>query len=261
MVKTCLTVALGLAALAGFAADEIDPRLLETFEARTFRDPAGAELRYRLAKPPDYDPAKRYPLVMILHGAAGSGEDNARQFNGGNRVPAATLTEPTNGARFPCFVFAPQCPRGEGWTAVAAAPRSASRLAFAAVWSLRRELAIDPDRIYLVGLSMGGSGAWDFAARHPDLLAAVVPICGSGDPARAGALKRLPIWCFHGEKDPLVPVNRAREMIAALRRAGGNPRYSEYPGVGHDSYVKAFADPEFLPWLFAQRRGQPPPRE
>jgi predicted peptidase len=144
---------------------------------------------------------------------------------------------------------------------VAGNDRGAGRLALAALWALRREYNIDPDRIYLVGLSMGGSGAWDFAVRNPTLFAAVVPICGAGNPERAAVLTRLPIWCFHGEKDPLVSVNHAREMIAAIKKAGGSPRYSEYPEVGHNSYVNAFADPELLKWLFAQRRGQAPLRE
>ena len=260
-MKALSGAALWLIALTGFAADEIDPQLLQTFAGRVFRDPSGVELRYRLAVPPGYDSTKRYPLVVILHGAAGLGDDNARQFNGGNRVPAATLTSVTNQAQYPCFVFAPQCPRGDGWTAGSTNARNAGNLTLAALWALRREFNIDPDRIYLVGLSMGGSGAWEMAARHPTLFAAVVPICGAGDPSRTGTLARLPIWCFHGEKDPLVSVNYAREMIAAIKKAGGSPRYSEYPGVGHNSYVNAFADPEFLKWLFAQRRGQAPLRE
>lgn len=260
-MKILLAALLGTLASGAFGADEIEPHLLAVFEARTNRDVSSGLLRYRLLRPSGYDPAKRYPLVMILHGAAGSGEDNARQFNGGNQVPAAAFSAPTNRTRFPCFVFAPQCPRDEAWAALPGQTVGAGHRALTTLFALRREFSIDPDRIYLVGLSMGGHGAWDLASRYPHLFAAVVPICGVGDPSRAALMKNLPIWCFHGEADPLVPVNHAREMIAALKRAGGHPRYSEYPGVGHNSYVKAFADPEFLPWLFAQRRGQPPPAE
>jgi predicted peptidase len=125
--------------------------------------------------------------------------------------------------------------------------------------TLPREFPLDPQRIYLVGVSMGGNGVWDVAARFPDRFAAVVPICGSGDPRKAERLTRLPIWCFHGAEDPLIPVSYARSMIAAIREAGGRPRYTEYPKVGHDSYRWAFQESELLPWLFQQRNsGQAP---
>lgn len=250
-----------LAACPVSAADEIDPRLLEVFEARLFKDASGAVLRYRLLRPPGYTTTNKYPLVLILHGAAGLGDDNARQFNGGNQVPPASLSAPANQARFPCFVFVPQCPRGQSWSAFGGQPSEPARLALVTLFALRREFSLDPDRFYLIGLSMGGSGAWDMASRYPHLFAAAVPICGAGDPTGAASLIRLPIWCFHGEKDPLVPVNHAREMIAAIKKAGGNPRYSEFPGVGHDSYRNAFADPEFLPWLFAQKRDRAPAKD
>jgi predicted peptidase len=86
------------------------------------------------------------------------------------------------------------------------------------------------------------------------MFAAAVPICSSGNPSNAGLLVRLPIWCFHGDADPLVPVQNARDMIAAIKKAGGNPKYTEYPGVGHNSYVNAFKEPELVPWIFAQKR-------
>ena len=101
---------------------------------------------------------------------------------------------------------------------------------------------------------MGGGGVWDLIGRRPDLFAAAVPICGAGDSSIAPRLIHLPIWCFHGDADKLVDVQYARTMIAALKKAGGHPRYTEYPGVGHDSYVKAFAEPELSDWLFNQKR-------
>ncbi len=103
---------------------------------------------------------------------------------------------------------------------------------------------------------MGGHGVWDVISRQPDLFAAAVPICSAGDTRKAPLLIHLPIWCFHGDADPLVPVQHAREMIAAIKRAGGSPKYTEYPGVGHNSYVNAFKEPELLPWLFSQKRSQ-----
>ena len=119
--------------------------------------------------------------------------------------------------------------------------------------TLKRE-PIDPARIYLTGLSMGGYGSWDLAARMPDRFAAVIPICGGGDGATAAKIKDLPIWCFHGDADTAVRVERSRTMIEALRAAGGAPKYSELAGVGHDSWTPAYRDPDVLAWLFAQKK-------
>ena len=113
---------------------------------------------------------------------------------------------------------------------------------------------IDPGRIYLTGLSMGGYGAWELAARIPERFAAVAPICGGGDEAQAAKLVGLPIWCFHGADDKVVPVERSRSMVAAIKAAGGEPKFSELPGVGHDSWTPAYRDGALLGWLFQQRR-------
>jgi dienelactone hydrolase len=119
--------------------------------------------------------------------------------------------------------------------------------------TLQRE-PIDPARISLTGLSMGGYGSWDLAARMPERFAAVLPICGGGDEATAAKIKDLPIWCFHGDADTAVRVERSRTMIEALRAAGGAPKYSELAGVGHDSWTPAYRDPDVLAWLFAQKK-------
>jgi predicted peptidase len=117
---------------------------------------------------------------------------------------------------------------------------------------------IDPDRVYLTGLSMGGYGTWDLAERMPKRFAAAVPICGGGDDTKANRLVGLPLWAWHGDADPAVPVERSRQMIAAIKTAGGNAKFTELPGVGHDSWTKAYTDPEgAIPWLFEQRRSTP----
>jgi predicted peptidase len=239
----------------GADAQPIDPALLKRFEARTFTDPSGAVLKYRLFKPAAYSASgTNYPLVLFLHGAAGLGDDNQHQFNGGNEVPPLALSGDDAQARFPSFIMAPQCPRGESWSGYGKEPAAMIRLTFGAIESLQKEFHLDSSRLYLVGISMGGNGAWDVAVRFPDKFAAVVPICGAGDTDTAKKLIKLPIWCFHGANDPLISVSYARRMIAALRKAGGSPRYTEYPGVGHDSYRNAFREPELLPWLFGQKR-------
>jgi lysophospholipase L1-like esterase len=116
---------------------------------------------------------------------------------------------------------------------------------------------VDTDRLYVTGISMGGYGTWDLITRFPDRFAAAVPICGGGDPAKAAAIAKVPVWAIHGEADPLVKVEQTRRMIAAIKAAGGQPLYSEYPTVGHDSWTPGYQEPELLPWMFAQRRGQP----
>jgi predicted peptidase len=119
---------------------------------------------------------------------------------------------------------------------------------------LCEEFSIDKGRWYIMGLSMGGFGAWDAIARCPELFAAAAPMCSGGDEQLASRLVNLPIWCFHGAKDPIVKVENSRRMIEAIRRAGGNPKYTEYPDAGHDCWTPASREPDLLPWLFAQRR-------
>jgi predicted peptidase len=115
---------------------------------------------------------------------------------------------------------------------------------------------VDPDRIYVMSLSMGGFGTWDFAQRYPDFIAAAAPICGGADDSTAAKIKHIPIWAFHGSDDTAVWPERSRSMVAALKKEKGNVRYSEYEKVGHDSWTRAFAEPELLSWMFAQKRGK-----
>ena len=119
---------------------------------------------------------------------------------------------------------------------------------------LLAEYRIDPKRVYLTGLSMGGYGTWSCIAEHPQRFAAAVPICGGGDPDRAEAIGDLPVWAFHGEEDYVVPVSRSREMVKAIQAAGGNARLTSYPGVGHDSFTRTYANPELFRWLLQQAR-------
>jgi predicted peptidase len=165
--------------------------------------------------------------------------------------------------KYPCFLVAPQCPTGQVWHGLeggfgshkqAAKPAGPGRLVLELIGAMRKEYSIDPQRIYLTGLSMGGYGTWDLLARRPKLFAAGVPVCGGGDEGTAEKVADVPIWAFHGDKDNAVPVGRSRTMVEALKKAGGHPKYTEYAGVGHNSWDKAYADPELLKWLFAQKR-------
>src|SRR5207237_1176997 len=126
--------------------------------------------------------------------------------------------------------------------------------ALKAVDALQKEFPIDERRIYITGLSMGGYGTWDALAKRPELFAAAAPICGGGDTSSISKFKDVPIWAFHGADDKTVPVEETRQMIAALKAAGAQPKYTEYAGVGHNSWSQTYADPAFYEWLFAQRK-------
>ena len=122
------------------------------------------------------------------------------------------------------------------------------------VRQLQKDYRIDSDRLYVTGLSMGGFGTFELTTRYPDVFAAAAPICGGGDPTKAKTLSALPVWVFHGDADRVVPVGFSRSMVKAIETAGGKPKYTEYPGVGHDCWTATYADPAFHDWLFAQTR-------
>lgn len=239
----------------GWAADEHRDR----FEARQYVDADGARLLYRLLRPQNYAPQVRYPLVLFLHGAGERGDDNVRQLvHGMNQFASDQIM-----AEHPCFVMAPQCPAGQKWVDMdwsaprgdmPAEPAPAMRLACATLDALQKEFSIDPARVYVTGLSMGGYGTWDAIARYPDRFAAAVPICGGGDPAQAQKMARTPVWAFHGGKDGVVKPQRSREMVEAIKAAGGTVKYTEYPDAGHNAWTATYENPEFFTWLFAQRK-------
>ena len=218
------------------------------------------EFRYRLLKPRSVESGSRYPVVLFLHGAGERGDDNLKQL----KYLPAWMADPSLRQKHPCFLIAPQCRMDERWVDISWAdkksmPQSPSPstdlvAAVAALDAVIGTEAVDPDRVYLTGLSMGGYGTWDLATRMPERFAAILPICGGGDEQTAAKIAKLPIWCFHGDADDVVPVVRSRSMIEAVRTAGGNPKYSEFQRVGHDSWTPAYRDPAVLDWLFAQRR-------
>jgi predicted peptidase len=231
----------------------------DRYQARTFAPAAGGELHYRLLMPKDYDPNKAYPLVLFFHGAGERGSDNKIQLvHGMNEIAADEIME-----KYPAFVVAPQCPEGKQWVDVPWTadshtmpkdPAEPLRQSLELVAALQKVLSIDKSRIYVTGLSMGGFGAWDAIQRRPELFAAAVPVCGGGDAVLAEKIKDIPVWAFHGADDDTVKPLRSRDMIAALKKAGGSPRYTEYEKVGHNSWEKAYADPKMYEWLFAQKK-------
>jgi predicted peptidase len=246
----------GVWLMAGITrADDKDWKSM--LEKHTFEYKDGKPIPYRLLKPDNIDPKKKYPLVLFLHGAGERGNDNEKQLVHG----VAEFAKAENRKKYPCFLVAPQCPTGQGWSDFLAKPgKTAKKQAepgaavFDLICGLTYSLPIDCDRVYITGLSMGGYGTWDLITRNPGFFAAAVPICGGGDPTQAEKIAKMPIWVFHGGKDPVVKPERSREMVEAIKKAGGEPKYTEYPDVGHNSWVKAYQDADMMKWLFEQKR-------
>ncbi len=224
------------------AADPAESAAAPAQQAKTFEAQITitARMEYLLSLPAGYDTSKEksWPLVLFLHGAGESGNDLAKV-----KIHGPPKIAETNGP-FPFILVSPQCP-GRGWN-----PDVLNAL----LDSILAQYRVDKDRVYLTGLSMGGYGTWLLAAAHPDKFAAIAPICGGGNAADAKKLARLPIWVFHGAKDPTVPLQRSQEMVDALKAAGGHPKFTVYPDAGHDSWTATYENPEFYKWLLEQKR-------
>jgi predicted peptidase len=251
--------------LALFAAGNTHAQAFDLYEKKWLAQGPDT-LPYRLLLPEGYEASKKYPLVLFLHGAGERGRDNEAQLTHGGRL----FLNDTVRKSFPAIVVFPQCPPNSFWSNVQFRMDSAGKRSFAfqeggaptramamvenLLEEVQRQYKIKSDQMYVMGLSMGGMGTFELVRRHPDLFAAAIPICGGGHPATANTLKSTKWWVFHGVKDDVVPPALSEAMVAALKTQNAPVKFTVYPEAGHDSWDNAFAEPELLPWLFAQRR-------
>tara|TARA_R110002096_G_scaffold24760_5_gene77920 strand:+ start:5959 stop:6729 length:771 start_codon:yes stop_codon:yes gene_type:complete len=233
---------------------------LGEYAAKTWESPNGGTFNYRTRIPSKLDQAEQYPVLVFLHGAGGRGDNNIGQLADAGAITA--FEKRSLGSELPAFVFAGQVPKGELWVDVKwttlehrmPAISNSMRMMFESLDAFLEEHSanIDRNRIYVMGLSMGGYGTWDAMQRRPDFWAAAVPICGGGDVELAKSIAHIPCWTWHGDKDGAINVSRSRDMVAALNAAGGSPKYTEMPGVGHNVWNNCWASDELWEWLFAQ---------
>jgi len=227
------------------------------FIAGSYRSASGEAMAYRLFVPADYDATKKYPIVLWLHGAAGHGSDNFSQLSGGNFAGSHFWTTAENQRKYHAFVLAPQVDATKGWARPHTnTPPVAIRLALEILDTMEKQYSIDRAREYVVGQSMGGEGVWAALSIAPGRFAAAIALCGYGDAYMIPRVEKVPVWIFQGEEDPLVSVTRAREWVAELRRAGGVPKYTEYPSIGHNVWDVAFGEPGLAEWLFSHQAGE-----
>ncbi len=235
------------------------------FLARTV-DVNGNSYRYQVFIPAQWTPDEKWPVIFFLHGGGERGDDGVRQLDKG--LPEILREKPD----FPAVVVMPQCQRRTWWGDPAMEAQ-----AFATLEATIEEFNGDRSRLYLTGLSLGGYGTWAFGYKYPKKFAALVPVCGGvtsrrrfpvpdwhpaerapADPyaETARGIGNVPVWAFHGDQDRRVPVEESRKLTEALERAGGNVRYTEYPGVPHNSWDRAYAEDELIPWLLSQTNGE-----
>lgn len=237
---------------------------LSMYVKKTFASADGTQLPYRILFPENYDKEKKYPLILVLHGAGERGDDNEKQLVHGSKL----FLDSTVRRSYPAIVVFPQCPRESYWSSVTIGRgQGPLRLSFdynnpitpplrdaiSLVRRLTEDEAVDTRRVYITGLSMGGMGTFEAVHRFPDLFAAALPICGGGDTAHYKKVK-TPFWVFHGTDDSTVDVKFSRAMVKKLEYLKVKVKYTEYPGVNHNSWDNAFAEEDFLKWMFRQKR-------
>jgi len=224
----------------------------DRFSKETFKNEKG-ELNYRFLEP-DANPNRKLPLIIFLHGSGERGNDNESQLKWGVQQFATD----ENLKRFPAFVAAPQCPKEGQWSSYGGVfqskPTPPLDLVRDLISALVEKHPIDQKRIYITGLSMGGFGTFDALARYPELFAAAVPVCGSGDPATVERFSHVPIWIYTGAEDEAVRPERTIKMFNALMEAGAKPGFTQLPEVGHFSWIAGYSDELLIEWLFRQRK-------
>jgi len=218
-----------------------------------FKKTQKLEIGYLLSLPRNYSANgdQKWPLMLFLHGA---GERGTNVWKVATHGPPKNVT---NNPDFPFIIVSPQCPEGQIWS---------SEPLLGLLDEITRKYAVDTQRVYLTGLSMGGYGTWSLGTSHPERFAALAPICGGGELIsvllssrdKAQALKSLGIWAFHGEKDPVVPVEESQRMVDAVKRAGvKDVKLTIYPAVQHDSWTETYKNPELYRWLLEHHRNSP----
>jgi len=203
----------------------------------------GGESKYVVFLPEGYDESEEYPTILFLHGAGAQGTDGHKQLMA--LGPAINRRK----SSFPFIAVFPQASSGD-WQ-----PKTGhGDLAMAVLDDVMRTYSVEPDRVALSGVSMGGEGTWGLAAAYPEKWSAIIPLCGSGDPESVGRFAHVPCWCFQGGKDTSTSPELSRSMVRALRRAGGQPIYIEYPNVGHNCWDLAYGRDDLFEWLIEQKR-------
>lgn len=261
MRKIALLLLVSLLGLTAAVAQD-----LSLYQSKLYVSATGDSLPYRILYPENYDPHQRYPLILFLHGAGERGSDNQAQLTHG----AKQFLDPSNRQKFPAIILFPQCPANSYWSSVTINRNQQPlglafnyqnpmtpplRSALELTRSIMATEAVDPKRVYITGLSMGGMGTFEAVFHEPKLFAAAAPICGGGDAAAyTRKTAKVPFWVFHGDADAVVNVQGSRDMVARLKQLKGKVKYTEYPGVNHNSWDNAFAEPDFLPWIFAQHK-------
>ena len=233
------------------------------FEKNVYVSASGDSLNYRLLCPEIEQEGEKYPLVLFLHGAGERGSDNEKQLFHGSQM----WLNPVNRENYPAFVLFPQCPESGYW-AYTERPSSfepdqmPSDVPISPIFTALKELLdsylsmpqVDKQRVYVIGLSMGAMGTYDLVIRYPEVFAAAIPICGTVNPTRLNAAKEVKFRIFHGDADNVVPISGSRQSYKALKAVGADVRYTEFPGTTHGSWNPAFNQPDFMSWLFSQKK-------
>lgn len=225
----------------------------------------GDTLNYRILLPENFDANKQYPVLFFLHGSGERGNDNEAQLIHGSKL----FLNAENREKFPAIIIFPQCPATDFWANVkfgqtkdeerfsfqkGAKANKSMDLLMALVTKMKAEKFSDDNRFYIGGLSMGAMGTFELLRRRPNTFAAAFAICGGDHVENVKKYKKVPLWVFHGAKDNVVPIQKSEIVVNELKRLGSDVKFTVYPNANHNSWDAAFAEVDFLRWVFSNRR-------